>query len=308
MAKYFDEEWPKEEEILNIGLKMSRQNKLDRTKMSRAFCIGNGESRLGFDLERLRPLGTIMGCNALYRDFKPDAIVSVDHGIMHEIYHSGICFEIPSYFRDWTKVPVHLYKLMVEGNISELDVDLIKNTKGVFTSNEKGLAEEFVFHGSKLEGLAHIIKKNKEVIEKKISVGQIKISWIHPKKDKSTSLTDVMGKDRGWACGPSSGYVACETYKAKEVFLIGHDLKSKTDRINNIYKGSKHYLAPENSPTPHDNWVNQWLQLFKLYPNTTFYKVNRDLNLKDNVNQHVPEWEGTQNLFYVDYSSIDNLS
>ena len=32
MVKYFDEEWPKEEEILNIGLKMSRQNKADRKK------------------------------------------------------------------------------------------------------------------------------------------------------------------------------------------------------------------------------------------------------------------------------------
>ena len=32
--------------------------------MHRAFLIGNGESRVGFDLERLRPLGTIVGCNA----------------------------------------------------------------------------------------------------------------------------------------------------------------------------------------------------------------------------------------------------
>ena len=31
MVKYFDEEW-QEEEMLNIGLKMSRQNKADRKK------------------------------------------------------------------------------------------------------------------------------------------------------------------------------------------------------------------------------------------------------------------------------------
>ena len=52
MAKYFDEEWPKEEEMLNIGLKMSRQNKADRQKVKRVFCIGNGESRQGFDLDK----------------------------------------------------------------------------------------------------------------------------------------------------------------------------------------------------------------------------------------------------------------
>ena len=35
--------------------------------VKRVFCIGNSESRLGFDLERLKTLG-IMGCN-VYRDF-----------------------------------------------------------------------------------------------------------------------------------------------------------------------------------------------------------------------------------------------
>ena len=97
MAKYFDEEWPKEEEILNIGLKMSRQNKADRQKVKRVFCIGNGESRQGFNLEKLRPHGKRYGCNAIYRDFMPDVLTAVDHGIMHEIYHAGIAQKIPCY-------------------------------------------------------------------------------------------------------------------------------------------------------------------------------------------------------------------
>jgi len=49
------------------------------------FVIGNGESRKGFDLEQLRPLGTIYGCNALYRDFIPDVLVAVDEGMIKEI-------------------------------------------------------------------------------------------------------------------------------------------------------------------------------------------------------------------------------
>ena len=32
MTKYFDEEWPKEEEILKIGLEQSRKNKADIPK------------------------------------------------------------------------------------------------------------------------------------------------------------------------------------------------------------------------------------------------------------------------------------
>lgn len=272
----------------------------------RVFCIGNGESRVGFDLERLRVLGTIVGCNALHRDFTPDVICAVDHGVMHEIYHSGICNHIQGYFRDWTKIPEKMFRMVVEGNVSSKDIDLIRK-EGVLAENNKGLSKEFVFHGSKLEGVAHIIKKNKEVIEKNISTGQIKVSWIHPTKDRTTSLTDIMnGKDKGWATGPSSGYVACHL-GATEVFLIGHDLQSTKPTVNNIYKGTKHYVAKENGPTPHVNWVNQWLTLFKENPDVTFYKVNRDLNLKDNVNNHVDEWAGTPNLFYVDYSSIDNL-
>ena len=64
-------------EYHNIGIK-------------RVFCIGNGESRKGFDLEKLRQHGTIYGCNAIYRDFMPDVLTAVDHGIMHEIYHAGV--------------------------------------------------------------------------------------------------------------------------------------------------------------------------------------------------------------------------
>ena len=77
--------------------------------MDKAFCIGNGTSRLGFDLNKLRGKGTIMGCNALYREFKPDVLVCVDNGIMHEAYQTGIASEIDFYGRNWTKVPaLHL--------------------------------------------------------------------------------------------------------------------------------------------------------------------------------------------------------
>jgi hypothetical protein len=61
--------------------------------MNTAFIIGNGTSRKEFDLTRLKPYGTVFGCNALYRDFPnnsfPDYIVSIDDGIITEIEGSG---------------------------------------------------------------------------------------------------------------------------------------------------------------------------------------------------------------------------
>ena len=69
-----------------------------------------------------------MGCNALYRDFMPDALTGVDHGIMHEIYHKGVACKIPCFFRDWTKVlSTFNYKMMVEGAISKMDLELVRN-------------------------------------------------------------------------------------------------------------------------------------------------------------------------------------
>ena len=43
-----------------------------------AYIIGNGPSRKGFDLNLLKESGQTYGCNALYRDFIPDFIFSVD--------------------------------------------------------------------------------------------------------------------------------------------------------------------------------------------------------------------------------------
>lgn len=57
--------------------------------MSVAFVLGNGLSRQGIDLANLKKYGRIYGCNALYRDFSPDVLVSTDPGISLEIQKSG---------------------------------------------------------------------------------------------------------------------------------------------------------------------------------------------------------------------------
>jgi len=49
------------------------------------FLIGNGTSRKDFDLERLRGIGTIIGCNALYREFTPDLLIAIDAKLLREL-------------------------------------------------------------------------------------------------------------------------------------------------------------------------------------------------------------------------------
>ena len=54
-----------------------------------AFVLGNGKSRLGLDLPQLKEVGTVYGCNALYREFNPHVLVSTDPGISDEIQNAG---------------------------------------------------------------------------------------------------------------------------------------------------------------------------------------------------------------------------
>jgi len=62
-----------------------------------AYCIGNGPSRKGFDLDLLGSTGQTYGCNALYRDFIPDYLFSVDALISKKIsedkvYEKCVCY------------------------------------------------------------------------------------------------------------------------------------------------------------------------------------------------------------------------
>lgn len=51
------------------------------------FLIGNGKSRNDFDLNRLKSIGTTIGCNAIYREkgFQPDIIVAIDSKMLTEM-------------------------------------------------------------------------------------------------------------------------------------------------------------------------------------------------------------------------------
>ena len=55
----------------------------------RAFILGNGESRSKVSVSRMAKHGFVYGCNAIYRDFRPDILITVDPAIAKEIQKSG---------------------------------------------------------------------------------------------------------------------------------------------------------------------------------------------------------------------------
>ena len=91
---------PYDGEIVNTNLVIRKGKKIqetaffeDRVKAvprGNAYCIGNGPSRKEFDLNRLKETGQTYGCNALYRDFMPDFIFSVDTMMTQQMVTDGV--------------------------------------------------------------------------------------------------------------------------------------------------------------------------------------------------------------------------
>tara|TARA_R100001591_G_scaffold65528_1_gene75086 strand:+ start:9 stop:866 length:858 start_codon:yes stop_codon:yes gene_type:complete len=279
--------------------------------MKRVFVLGNGQSRVGVDLEKLREHGKIYGCNAIYRDFKTDVLVGVDQGVMHEMYHSGICEKIPTYFRNWSKVPIDLYENMIKAGATDEDLRLAK-AEGAFYENERTPeCKEFVMHGSSVAGVAHVVRSDKTKHRKYVQQKSIKISWLRP-GNKSKCLNDIEDfKDKGWAAGPTAVYISCLLEKPDEVYLIGHDLNSTTGKVNNIYAGTPNYVLKDHAPTPSVNWVSQLKETFfdfsgkHKHKRVMFYKVQNSIRGGDEVNRVVREW--TDHKGNLDYISFDEL-
>ncbi len=73
-------------------------------KRSDALVIGNGKSRLQFDLHELNAIYVTYGCNALYRDFMPDYLISHDFGIADEIVANKAHYKTKFYTQHGTKM------------------------------------------------------------------------------------------------------------------------------------------------------------------------------------------------------------
>lgn len=54
-----------------------------------AFVLGNGTSRKPINLDLLKVLGKVYGCNALYRSFDPDYLIAVDVKMVLELNKAG---------------------------------------------------------------------------------------------------------------------------------------------------------------------------------------------------------------------------
>ena len=206
------------------------------------FVLGNGLSRKNIDPKSLP--GLVIGCNACYRDFKPDVICAIDAGVMSEIIDSG--FDGDCYFThdSWNLLPEETYDSIKNGTEHE--------TYRRFDS------EYFVY----ISGT-----------DNKVSKAQSYIIWIP--KGMENKIKNMGEKVLGWSTGTSAVYVACMEFNPKKVYILGFDYKN--DEYDNLYADTKHYYSRDNKQewkTIHSKWSDQLFEVFNWFPNIEFYWVN----------------------------------
>ena len=269
--------------------------------MSDLFVLGNGESRKDIDVDLLKTKGKVYGCNALYREHNLDGLIAVDPMLEHEIYRSGYCDNNKVYFRDWENMPNEHYDMMKEAQSSNMKNPTIREWK----HTPENWYANFVIHGQ-----STVNQDRPNDRWKGDGFENVYITWTYGLADNNiTLLSDIMSdyypgwegeggpRDPGWSSGATAMYIGCKVEKPKKCYLIGMDMYSTTDFINNLYKNTNGYLSDnENSVTP-QNWVIQMGRVMVKYQDIEFIKVNPEGNSQ--VSQRMPQWDSLPNVNYM---------
>jgi len=260
-------------------------------EMNRALVIGNGETRAWFDAPQRRILDNSVvtwGCNAIYRDGTVHNLVAVDYAMQQEIYDSGYCLDNPEYgdiklahFASWSIVPIEAAEMMFMGyDIPETFIHKSKNRTDQCVISGKDpltLQERIEFAIEMNPGLDMNDLKRK--MEKDIGVW---ITYVEP--DDNVVPIDY---PVGWSAGNTAMYLASKT--SEEIYVLGFDLSSYDQPLNNIYKGTNNYLPSDAKGFNPVNWYNQMRAVFREFSlyDTKFYLVDSAVKFDEN------------NVFYI---------
>ena len=235
--------------------------------MNKHIVYGNGESRPRQPIEGDNFI--TWGCNAIYRDFALDNLVSIDYPMQQEIYKSDYPLTHKCWFADWEVLPPEFgpESLMMNWN------DPIYQTpKGDRNSCVvQGKTQETV-EANIREALQHNPELDVDDLRRKAEkdVG-LYITWV-----EENDQVENIDYPKDWSAGNTALYLACKA-GAKEIYMLGFDGNDYNKPINNVYKGSSNYLPEDNRGFNPVNWNNQFRMLQKDFPDVQFYRVGTDL-------------------------------
>lgn len=207
--------------------------------MDTAYVIGNGESRLIYPIKKLKHKGFIYGCNAIYRDNKDlcDRIVAVNQPMYQE-----------------------LVQAKKQDRLSP-DTELI--------------------------GIDDISKWNynindepKDTLPKKLKVYRL---WTSINKETGNIKNKDFCEHRGSGC---SAVLHAAENGFNNIVIIGFDIlgarqwempeNELSNLQNNVYKNSLNYDDRDSMKSYLKfEWLFHLTQIFRKFPDTNFYYVNR---------------------------------
>ena len=206
------------------------------------YIIGNGPSRLDFDMEKLHAYGCEWwGCNGIYRDYTHDLLFVHDIPMQHQAVVDGCLEKRRVAVGDWNPMEIELYEDLKFMH-STMPVKIIENRSEDDT--------HFVLQGEgdEVYFTAYPVGANENII-----------MYNFPKL-KNTF------------CGISAlGYAAYNGYK--EITLVGFDaLDPDIDSVSNVYEGTELYKTKYNK----DDTVNyiQKMQFVSLLEDELFEEVD----------------------------------
>ena len=245
----------------------------------RALIIGNGESRSWFKACHQTIMDSSVvtyGCNAIYREGAHCVhnLVSVDYAMQQEIYDSGWANENPEYgdmhnvyFSNWSIVPDDIADMMFMGfDVPDEFIHRSKNKTSscVIQGKDPSTLEEKIDTAIKMNpnlSAPDLVEK----MEKDVGV------WITYVEDNDVVVPIDFPVD--WSAGNTAIHLACQ-HGAKEIYILGFDLSSYDEPLNNLYKGTDNYLSSDAKGFNSNNWRNQMQTVFREFPDIEFYWVD----------------------------------
>jgi len=241
--------------------------------MNKAIVFGNGESR-GWCEDNVSTAWhdiPTWGCNAIYRDLRVDNLVSVDYAMQQEIYQSDLCQDtMQLHFTNWGIIPAEISDMMFMG--FDIPEEFVHKTERVGSH-----IEQCVVSGkdpSKIQDNIELTLKAHPNLDPK----DLKMKM---EKDVGIWITYLRENDnvkpidypRDWSAGTTALHLACQE-GPKELYMLGFDLSSYDENLNNIYKGTDNYLPSDAKGFNTVNWLNQMQTVFSEFKDTTFYWVD----------------------------------
>jgi len=81
---------------------------------------------------------------------------------------------------------------------------------------------------------------------------------------------------RNWGSGTYAHLIASQLEDVKQIYMLGFDLYSSNQFVNNLYKNTKNYSASASHAIDPSYWIWQSNKVFKIYSHISYKVVNKN--------------------------------